>query len=571
MAPAQRGYLGALLDWVVGWKSSLPAESTSYTVESLRIPIGNNVHLAADLYQPLAPSPPKGTVLIRTPYGIGIAMAIAHARPLAARGYQVLLSSCRGTNDSEGDLDPGRNEAADGQAVLKWMREQPWYTGSFAALGASYIGYVQWALLSETPPPDMRAAAIYTGPHDMSQFIWGTGALDSNVFAWSDFTTRQMRGDSQLSIILSLRSQQAALRPIFDSLPLIGTTNKYFQDRYATDMPPWLEKTIAHPDLTHEHWKPLQHGHALERANLPILLTSGWYDLIFPQVMEQYEVLSRRGCNVALTIGPWSHFESGTGFNVLSETYNLFEEHLSNKPGANLRKSPVRVYITGMNQWLNLHKWPPTPKGHELFLSSDKTLSPQKPTAGDIPNSTFTFDPSDPTPFVGTPALFDQGGLQRKPDTALSERHDVLSFTTDPLEDDDLEICGKPVLSLFHTSDHPHVDLLVVLSEVDAAGVSRPISERYMRLKNAGEDHTASGTPRKVELLDCAHVFRKGNRVRVMIAGGSHPRYLRNLGTGEALGTSERMEKAVHSVGHRVGAESRLVLPVTNARSEAVE
>ncbi|KAK4443562.1 galactose-binding domain-like protein, partial [Podospora aff. communis PSN243] len=564
MAPVQRGYLGALLDRIVGWKSSLAPETTGYTVESLRIPVGDKIDLAADLYRPLQPSPAKGTILIRTPYGIGVLMAIAHARPLAARGYQVLLSSCRGTNESGGDLDPGRNEAADGQVVLKWMREQAWYTGSFATLGASYIGYVQWALLSETPPPDLRAAAIYTGPHDMSRFIWGTGALDSSVFAWADFTTRQKRGDSQLSLILALASQQAALRPIFDSLDIVNAANKYFQDRYTNNMPSWLEEIIIHPDLTDKYWRPLQHSDALAKASLPIFLTTGWYDLILPQVIEQYTALSRRGCNVALTIGPWSHVEAGTGFNVLAETYDFFEEHFSNTPKPSPRKSPVRVYITGANQWINLPKWPLTPTPHELFLVSNNTLSAQKPTNSNIPDSTFTFDPADPTPFVGTPPLFDRGGGQRKPDTPLSERHDVLIFTTDPL-DADLEVCGKPVVTLYHKSDNPHVDLLVVLSEVDSAGVSRPVSERYMRLKFDGDGgHGESSlVERQIELLDCAHVFRNGNKVRVMVAGGSHPRYLRNLGTGEVHGTGEKMEKAVHSVGHRAGAESRVVLPVT--------
>ncbi|KAK0638450.1 X-Pro dipeptidyl-peptidase-domain-containing protein [Cercophora newfieldiana] len=576
MAPVRRGLFGALLDRLVGWKSSLVPETTDYTTERFRIPVGENVYLAADLYQPLQPKPPKGTILIRTPYGIGIPMAIAHARPLAARGYQVLLSSCRGTDESDGELDPGRHEAADGQAVVAWMREQPWYTGSFAAVGASYIGYVQWALLSENPPADFRAAAIYTGPHDMGKFIWGTGALDYGAFSWADFTTRQKRGDGQLSLMLALRSQQATLGPIFESLPLMGAVDKYFQDAYATAMPPWLGKTLAIADLGDKYWTPINHGDALQKANLPILLTAGWYDLVLPQVMEQYEILSQRGCDVALTIGPWTHLQAGTGFNILSDTYDWFEEHFTSLPRKRLRKAPVRVFVTGMNKWLDLPKWPPEPASHEeLFFSPDKSLVADKPGESNIPDSTFTFDPEKPTPFVGTPPLFDRGVGQRKPDTALATRHDVLSFTTTSPLEHDLEVCGKPVVSLHHSSDHPHVDLLVILSEVDPAGVSRPVSQRYMRLGNNQESGVAVAVPptaeKRIELLDCAHLFRRGNRLRVMIAGGSHPRYLRNLGTGEHHATSERMEKAVHSVGHRAGAESRLILPLTKVESEAVE
>ena len=594
MAPVRQGIFGTLLDRVVGWKSSLPAETTNYTVESFRIPVGDKVHLAADLYRPLQPTKPKGTVLIRTPYGTGIVMAIAHARPLAARGYQVLLSSCRGTNDSEGELDPGRNEAADGQAVVKWMRDQAWYTGSFAALGASYIGYVQWTLLSENPPPDFIAAAIYTGPHDMSQFIWGTGALDSSVFSWADFATRQKRGDNQLSIMLALRSQQAELKPVFDALPLLRATDKHYRERFTSEMPPWLHKTLTNPDITDEYWKPLQHGSALQKTNLPIFLTAGWYDLILPQVMEQYYTLSQQNSNVALTIGPWSHLEAGTGFNVLSETYDWFEQHVAKSTAPSPRKSPVRVYVTGTNSWVNLPKWPPPPTPHTLFLSPNSSLSPAKPTsisplnspAPDSPSSssTFTFSPLNPTPFTGTSPLFDRGGTtpsQRKPNTVLASRDDVISFTTDPLPHD-LQVCGKPVVYLYHASDTPFVDLHVTLSEVDGAGESRGVSERYLRLGGYGDKRgereverkgyeVGEGGEKRMELLDCAHVFRRGSRVRVMVAGGSHPRYLRNLGTGEDYARSGEMREAVHTVRHCAGAESRVVLPVTEVKVEAVE
>jgi hypothetical protein len=43
-----------------------------------------------------------------------------------------------------------------------------------------------------------------------------------------------------------------------------------------------------------------------------------------------------------------------------------------------------------------------------------------------------------------------------------------------------------------------------------------------------------------------------------MIAGGSHPRYARNHGTGEPAWTATRMVPTTHEIG----AGSRLVLPV---------
>lgn len=137
MAPSTRGWLGYAADRLFTWHNSLPPMTCSYTMESMRIPIGNDLELAANLYQTLA-SPPSGTLLVRTPYGIDFAPSLGLARYFAARGYHVLLNACRGTSGSDGERDPGTYEVTDGLAVVQWMRNQPWYTGSFGTLGGEY-------------------------------------------------------------------------------------------------------------------------------------------------------------------------------------------------------------------------------------------------------------------------------------------------------------------------------------------------------------------------------------------------------------------------------------------------
>ena len=165
MVPISRSWLWSLHDWVTGWYWKLPKEKSTYTVERHHIPLADGVKTIADLYQPVGLKP-SNTVLMRTPYGIEGLIATRNARIFASRGYQVLMASCRGTSGSEGNFYPFRDEAADGHAVIAWMRDQPWYTGSFATSGLSYLGFTQWAILSN-PPPDMRAAIIWSGPHEL--------------------------------------------------------------------------------------------------------------------------------------------------------------------------------------------------------------------------------------------------------------------------------------------------------------------------------------------------------------------------------------------------------------------
>ena len=65
----------------------------------------------------------------------------------------------------------------------------------------------------------------------------------------------------------------------------------------------------------------------------------------------------------------------------------------------------------------------------------------------------------------------------------------------------------------------------------------------------------------RIELDAIAHRFPAGSRIRVLVAGGSHPRFARNLGTDEPPITARRLVPATHTVHHGEGGMSRLVLP----------
>jgi putative CocE/NonD family hydrolase len=73
------------------------------------------------------------------------------ARPLAERGFQVLMQSTRGGFGSGGGFDPLRQEREDGLATLEWVMKQPWFGDSIVLAGLSYLGYVQWAVADSLP------------------------------------------------------------------------------------------------------------------------------------------------------------------------------------------------------------------------------------------------------------------------------------------------------------------------------------------------------------------------------------------------------------------------------------
>ena len=127
-------------------KLSDPTTRDLVVERDLRVPMSDGVDLLADRWAPRAGSDGLPTALIRTPYGHRGIFATLLARPLAERGYQVLIQSTRGGFGSGGTLDPMRQERADGLATLDWLIDQPWSGDSIVLFGQSYLGYAQWAV-----------------------------------------------------------------------------------------------------------------------------------------------------------------------------------------------------------------------------------------------------------------------------------------------------------------------------------------------------------------------------------------------------------------------------------------
>ncbi|KAK3312531.1 X-Pro dipeptidyl-peptidase-domain-containing protein [Apodospora peruviana] len=565
-----RGHRDTLFDQLAARSTKIPAERNNYTVQPVRIPVQDEdveFELAADLYQPVLDDNQGylGTVLAFGPYGRGVVFSGMLARPYAARGYQVLLVSCRGTYRSGGVFEPFVTEAHDGRAIVAWMREQAWYTGSFAMVGPSYMTYTQWAVLSDNPP-DMVASVAAVGPHDFSRFCLGTGgAMTLDTIRWSDSVTSQEdpgwfppRGP--LRMVWQMLTADHRLKYVYESVSMIEAAERKFGDRA-----PWVLEFCRHPDLSDPHYderwrRPTR---ALEVANIPILLMAGWHDIFLDQTIEQYRMLRERKVKgIALVVGPWQHT---TVEDAEKETFFWLERHLSKvKPSVDPNELPVRVFVGGVKEWHRLLQWPPATKPLELYLRSGDQLSETKCTdesEEEPASSSFTFDPADPTPTYGGAWLGMSGGGSVV-DTPLAARPDVLTFTTKPLYKD-TEVMGAPSLELFRESDNPHVDIFFRLSEVDAKGVSRNITEGYRRLdsKRRPEDIL----PVTLVMKDCAHAFKKGTCIRLVLAGASSRIYHRNPGTSENGLMASSLRSAVHTIHHgKKGGFSRIILPVTS-------
>lgn len=404
----------------------LPNARYDYRIErDIPMTTRDGAVLLADHYAPVTQGP-RGTILVRTPYGRGFPGDLVEARAYVGRGYHVVLQSCRGTFGSSGTFDPMAQEVDDAQDAVAWLRTQPWFDGRLATVGGSYLGWTQWALLQD-PPPELRTSVIAVAPHDWSKAVYGTGAfLLNDLLMWAQGIAHQERYPG-LRGVFRLLTIKRRLTPVFGALPLADAAEQATSHRT-----PWFRTWLSSPDFNDPGWERFKLDASLRRVSVPVRLIAGWQDLFLGQTMHQYEVLRDRGVDVSLTVGPWTHQELGVqGLGrYIRGNLEWLAVHLAGEPGIRPRhKRPVQVFVTGLGEWRDMEQWPPSAGETVRYLHRGGHLSADEPSTVGALSSTLVFDPADPTPTVGGPVLTPDAGVKKN--AVLEGRSDLLVFHND--------------------------------------------------------------------------------------------------------------------------------------------
>jgi hypothetical protein len=528
-----------------------PADTHDVLVErDLAIPMPDGSSLLADRFAPRGGGK-LPTLLVRSPYGRRGFFGLLWGRLFAERGFQVLVQSVRGTFGSGGRFDPFRDERADGLATLEWLKQQEWFSGELATHGASYLGFVQWALAREAGPMLKAMVPHITASEFRGQtYAGGAFSLDTAV-SWTHLVHSQEQ--SPLRVLAAQLSATRKLKPLFNHLPLnevdtlaTGGRVHFFQD--------WLE----HNAPEDAWWGAADFSGSVAELTVPIHLIGGWYDIFLPWTLKDYLALHRAGRRPYLTLGPWTHGTPAGMAAAARESLVWFKAHLKGERSL-LRESPVRVFVMGANTWRDFSEWPPPGvQPQRWHLQASRGLSPAAPAASE-PDG-YRYDPADPTPSVGGALLTREAGP--RDNRALEARPDVLTYTSTPLEQD-LEIIGPVQAELFVRSSLEHTDFFVRLCDVAPSGRSTNLCDGLLRLVPGKPASEADGTRRvSIDLWATAHRFLKGHRLRLQVSSGAHPRFARNTGSGEPLGTAKTLVAAQQSIFHDPAHPSAIILPV---------
>jgi predicted acyl esterase len=109
-------------------------------------------------------------------------------------------------------------------------------------------------------------------------------------------------------------------------------------------------------------------------------------------------------------------------------------------------------------------------------------------------------------------------------------------------------------------------DVFVRLCDVDAKGRSTNVCDGIERVSLKRWPRSPDGTSAvRVTLWPTAQRFRTGHRIRVQVSSGAHPRFSRNLGTGEPIATATAMRIAHQAIHHDPRHLSAIVLPLHTA------
>jgi putative CocE/NonD family hydrolase len=537
----------SVLSWIFSRVAKLdrPITRRVQVERGIRIPMADGTLTVANRYFPRN-GEGLPVILIRTPYGLS--RSKPYAEVFAQRGYQVVVQCCRGTSGSLGEWLPFQTDREDGLATIAWIRGQPWFGEKLGMFGQSYMGFVQWAVAADMPN-EIGALALQiaaSAPREM-MFAGGPFALRT-MAAWTHLVGSQAQGVGNLRYTIQhfLKVPKA-----YNQIPL-SEVDRFELGQHFPFFQQMIESEYADAPL----WRSMDFSDRVAEVKAPAHFLTGWFDIFLRGQLADYARLRDVGRAPRLMIGPWGHTSPGLLKPVFQESLHLFDSHLRELPTTGTEYS-VRVFLMGAREWVDLPSWPPDTRPTTLHLQSNKSLT--ESALGDGPPDRYRFDPRDPTPDPGGNS---DPGFGSHGNRKLEARSDVLTYTTEALPSD-VDVMGTVVAELFVSSSLEATDFVARLCDVSPRGKSTNVCDGVLRL-GMGNNYQRLTGPMKieVEMWPTAYRFKEGHRIRLHVASGAHPRFARNLGSGEPIGSAMTFNVAEQEVFHDSDHPSAVILPV---------
>jgi hypothetical protein len=562
------------------YQATRPATFTlPETPASEYVEMRDGCRLAVDTYLPDGGQGPFPTILILTPYYRRFALRDGHdgtTEPspnialyrdyFVPRGYAMVVVDVRGTGASFGTRDSFRApaEREDFHEIADWIIAQGWSDGSIGSTGISYLGAAACFLASTGHPAVKAIAPLFAVWNTYADHFYPGGVLMNQLASSYDqimvgldhdrrdilaglpyFANPDFAGPHPVDGDAGGQLRDAAVQEHLGNfhMPDFITEFRFTDDRLPHD-----------PDFGSHSFSPFHYADGM-REDLAILSVSGWMDGAGFANGSIARWLSLPNPDQHLLLGPWDHGarsnvspwrdEAVSAFPLMGAVLRFFDHYLMGRETGLQDEAPIQYFSLHDEAWKSAHSWPPAPDMHRLFPSAEGVLAQAPgPEGQDSFKADFAWG-------SGTDTRHER--LSATPVTDYytdwtAQERGLLSWTSAPLEAA-TEIAGHPVINLHVTADQGDAVLHVYLSELEADGTLRYVTEGVLRALHrkaipapADQNWTwpyrdfsrknsaplTPGTPVELRfaLLPTAWRFARGSAIRLSIAGADKDHYV---------------------------------------------
>jgi uncharacterized protein len=485
------------------------------------VPLPDGTRLAARIWLPeCAQLRPVPAILEYIPYrkgdGTSSGDAVMHGY-FAGHGYASVRVDIRGSGDSDGVLTDEYTvqEHQDGLAILRWLAEQPWCTGSVGMIGISWGGFnsLQIAALK---PPQLKAIISVCSTDDRY-------ANDEHY----------MGGCLEASEMGQWANELLALRGLPPDPSVVGECWREMWFRRLEALEPTLPRWISH-QRRDGYWK---HGSVCEdysAMECAVYMVGGWQDGYRDAVLRMLQ--NYQGPRKGL-LGPWGHMyphegSPGPAIGFLQHALRWWDHWLKGVDTGIMREPmltawmqepvrPERQPLPREGRWVTEAGWPADTEKRRLALDSHGLGTGSSPAEEAIVDS---------PPEVG----LDAGcwiSWTRPSDFASDQRADdgrSVTFTTEPFLER-MEVFGTGELVLSLSSDSPHALLAARMCDVFPDGASTQITRGALNLTHR-ESHEVPAPLEpfhvqqvRIPLQATAYALEPGHRLRVSVTTSLWP------------------------------------------------
>ncbi len=529
-------------------------------------------------------------------------------------GYIIAIQDVRGKWMSEGDFidvrpfNPNKknketDEASDTYDAIDWMINNiPGNNKRVGVFGISYPGFYSTmaALSNHLALKAVSPQAPVTDWFQGDDFHHNGVFMNMDAFSfYSSFGIKRLKPTTKIPQGYQIKSEDN-----YDFYLKTGTLKNF--SKLMGDSIAFWNDVMNHPNYD-DWWQARNTRNFVTNIKPAMLVVGGLFDAedCFG-AWNLYKAIEQKskGTDNRLVMGPWFHggwggrsdgsFMGNVRFgSKTSEYYQknieipFFNFYLKLK-GTVSEIAEANIFFSGANQWKKFDQWPPQNTATKnLYLQANNQLSFENKNNNGFDE--YISDPAHPVPYAQDVHLHRTREYMTDDQRFASRRSDVLTFSTDILNED-ITLAGPIVADLMVSLSTTDADFVVKLIDVfpddfkyDEATYGKGNGKEYamggyqMLVRGEimrGKFRNSFAKPEafvpnkitqvKYALPDVAHTFKKGHKLMIQIQSSWFPIADRNPQQFVDIYHCSDSDfiKSTIKIYHDAVNQSKIILPV---------